>query len=558
MPTCRECDQDFTIHPNDQKILDSFGAPTPILCATHSLQQRLAWRNERHLYKRTCELCKKDILAMYSPRSYAHVYCRECWYSDNWDPSSYGRPYDPTRSFHDQFADLLARVPHFNLFQIGENVNSDYCNAIYNSKDSYLSFSNVRSEGSLYCKNADDCRDCTDSFAITNSELLYDCVSVKDSYACAYLTRSEKCSDCYLGRDLQDCQNCFGCVNLKHKQWHWYNEPLTEGEYRRRLRSARANHSSFEEQIKKFKEFSAALPCEYATIRSSEDATGNYIFNGRNVRNSFFIYESENVGDCFRLIGGAKDNYRIAYGISEGSYASIALPFSTYALGCWLCEHCSFISYGMFCQNSDMLFGCIGLRKKKFCILNTQYSEDEYCSLTARIIDTMKRQGEWGEFLSPAHSPHGYNNTLAQEYFPCSRDTVLEKGWFWEDEQGGSRGKETIAQDAIPDGIDSAQDSITREIFACTTCGLNYKILKKELNRLKNFNLPIPLECPDCRFSRRFPRSIVPRLYARTCMCSENHSLHPSGPCQIAFQTTHRPEGKDRVYCNVCYQEVLQ
>lgn len=567
MLSCRECGATFSVHPNDQNILDYFDAPPPTLCAPHSLRQRLAFRNERHLYKRTCDLCKKDILAMFSPRSYAKTYCRECWYSDNWDPLQYGRPHDPSRSFIDQLIDLIREVPFFNLFQIGESVNSDYCNITFNSKDSYLSFSNIRSEGSLYCKNVDDGLDCTDCFCVTKSELLYDCVSVRDSYKSAYLTRSEKCSGCYLGRDLTDCQNCFGCVNLKYKQWYWYNEPLTEDEYIKRLSDALMSRSSFDEHIKKFKVFEKSLPVENATIRASEDSTGNYIYNSRNIRNSFFITDGENNGDCFRAIWNSKDNYRTSYGGTfEKSYNSMTLPFTTSAIGCLGCEHSSFVSYCWYCQNTDSSFGCIGLRKKKFCILNTQYSETEYTILSEKIIGDMKERGEWGAFLAMEYSPWAYNESVGCEYFPLSKDECEGMGLRWEDEQFGSRGKETIIVDSIPESINSVQDSITKEIIACASCGMNYKILKKELERLRNFHLPVPHLCQDCRFTTRFERHFVPILYSRECMCvklghghdAEGMPGRAGSTCVRKFETTYRPEGKDIVYCKPCYQECLQ
>ena len=111
MPTCRECATEFSVHPEDKKVLDYFDAPEPTLCATHSLQRRLAWRNERHLYKRTCGLCEKEVLSMYSPRSYAKAYCNTCWYGDGWDALAGGREYDSSRPFFDQWFDVVRDTP---------------------------------------------------------------------------------------------------------------------------------------------------------------------------------------------------------------------------------------------------------------------------------------------------------------------------------------------------------------------------------------------------------------------------------------------------------------
>lgn len=204
------------------------------------------------------------------------------------------------------------------------------------------------------------------------------------------------------------------------------------------------------------------------------------------------------------------------------------------------------------------VLGCVGLRKKAFCILNTQYSENEYKALSAHIIKDMKQRGEWGEFFPVKFLQHAYNNTLAYEYFPLTRDEAMTRGWKWEDEQSGSRGKETLSPDKIPDSIDHADESIIREILACVSCKRNYKIIKKEFERLKIFHVPLPLECQECRFKKRFERHIVPVLYHRQCMCAaQGHSTHSQSSCSTEFETTYRPEGKDIVYCKPCYQEVL-
>lgn len=73
-------------------------------------------------------------------------------------------------------------------------------------------------------------------------------------------------------------------------------------------------------------------------------------------------------------------------------------------------------------------FGCVGLKdKKEYCILNKQYSKQEYEELFPKIIKHMQSTGEWGEFLDPTLSLHGYNETLAQEYFPLSEQEAQQR-----------------------------------------------------------------------------------------------------------------------------------
>jgi len=42
----------------------------------------------------------------------------------------------------------------------------------------------------------------------------------------------------------------------------------------------------------------------------------------------------------------------------------------------------------------------------------------------------MMKTGEWGEFFPASLSPFGYNETVAQEYFPLSREEVLGTSSF--------------------------------------------------------------------------------------------------------------------------------
>lgn len=559
MPSCRECNTQFSVHTNDQNILNYFDAPPPTLCATHSLRQRLAWRNERHLYKRTCELCKKDMLAMYSPRSYATVYCGECWYGDGWDPTVYGRDYDPTRPFFDQWYALMKDVPHVATVLYQQPMNCQYANWIVGGKDNYLTFSAVQSEGSLYSRLIDYSRDCTDCLSVLRSELLYDCVGATDSYACAFVTRAEKCSDCYFGRDLQDCQNCFGCVNLKHKQYHWFNKPLSKEEYKRRLNNALRSRTSVEENRRKFEIFADSLPVAHAVIRNCEDVSGNEIFNSRLVRSSFTIGDSENIGESMRIAYDAHDMYRCSFGGlgATREYECASTPNSNTIMSSFLVGDCSFSSYCYFVINSNDLFGCISLRKRQCCILNKQYSEEEYKKLCDEVVANMKRRGEWGEFFSMNLSPFAYNESLAYEYFPLSEEAATEGGLRWESEEWGVRGTETLTPRAIPDAIGDVDLAITREVLRCITCEKNYRIIRKELEHLKKMCIPVPLACQDCRFKKRMERFFIPILYNRHCMCTEDHPFHVGGPCSQEFETTYRPDRKDIVYCKPCYQELL-
>lgn len=480
---------------------------------------------------------------MYAPSSYAHVYCRECWFSDAWDPLTFGRPYDENKPFMEQVLALMRDAPHYNLWKIGNNENAEYANMILGARNCYLGFSCLESDGVVYGKNVDYSRDCVDCYNVFKGELLYECVDVRESYRSAYLMRSTKCNESYLCRDCHDVSNCFGSVNLKHKQYCWFNEQLKQKEYERRLKEALSSRASFEEAQKKFIEFSLTQPVEFAVIRSSEGATGDYIYNCKDTRASFDVYNDDNIGDAFRVYD-VKDSSRLSY-TKDGQlvYEYISGPNIMQVIACTSNSNLTNGAYCFECYDSDNLFGCSGLRKKKFCIFNTQYSEEEYMRLRTEITTRMKKEGEYGEFFPIKESFHAYNDTIAHEYFPLSKEDALAKGWRWNDDQGGTRGKETLKPDDLPDTIGVVPENITKETLACAGCGLNYRIQAMELKTLRAFGLSLPILCQECRFKRRLKLHNFPPLYDRQC-----------AKCAKEVKTTYPPNRPEIVYCNACYQ----
>lgn len=112
---CKHCGTSFPITDKDlefyEKVSPTFGGkkyniPTPILCPDCRHQRRLSFRNERKLYKRKCDATGRDIVSMYSPDKKIPVYFSEEWWSDHWDPLKYGKDFDFSKSFFEQFSEL--------------------------------------------------------------------------------------------------------------------------------------------------------------------------------------------------------------------------------------------------------------------------------------------------------------------------------------------------------------------------------------------------------------------------------------------------------------------
>ena len=113
--SCRVCSRSFSVTAEDQVFYEKLGVPIPACCPCCRLQRRLAWRNERTLYRRRCDASGRDILSVFDDNVPFPVYSPECWYGDSWSPLVYGRDFDFSKSFFEQFAALLAEVPQLAL-----------------------------------------------------------------------------------------------------------------------------------------------------------------------------------------------------------------------------------------------------------------------------------------------------------------------------------------------------------------------------------------------------------------------------------------------------------
>ena len=73
----------------------------------------------------------------------------------------------------------------------------------------------------------------------------------------------------------------------------------------------------------------------------------------------------------------------------------------------------------------------MGLKRKKYCILNKQYTCEEYEKLREKIVKDMVAREEYGEFFPREMCPYGYNETVAMEYFPIEKEEAVKKGFKW-------------------------------------------------------------------------------------------------------------------------------
>ncbi|MEI6774734.1 MAG: hypothetical protein WCL18_08390 [bacterium] len=511
---CKQCNDTFSISENDylfyQKISPKIGEqifsiPTPTLCPTCRSQRRLAYRNDRSLYKTQCHKTKKSIISMYNPEKELIIYDQKERWKDEWDPFQYGKEIDFNRSFFEQWYELKKIVPRFNLFNL-DTENCEYVNYAPHCKNCYLLFGSWLNESCFFSQTLNECKNCLDSLFLDKSEFCYENIDCNNNYEGVNCQNCNNLLSSYFCFDCKNCQNCIGCFNLQNKNYHIFNKPVSKEEFEN-LKLKMGSYQYFQE----FKEKSQKYIRENAIFLAfvgfnNENVSGNLIFNSKNAKYCFSVYNSENVAFCARMLE-SKDVYDFdGGGKSELLYENMSNDFSYQCMGCTTCEHLNNAYYCDLCFNSEHLFGCVGLKNnKKYCILNKQYSKEDYEEIVPKIIRKMMEDKEWGEFPKISQSPFEYKETMAQEYFPIKSNDLKNNMSLQE------------VQRQIPDNIKDIQDDICDKVLQCEITGKSYKIIPQELEFYKKMNLPIPRKHPDQRHYERMQLRNPRKLWNGNC-----------------------------------------
>lgn len=556
---CQSCKNQFLIETEDFNFYERIKVPPPKWCPDCRQQRRYSWRNERVLYRRNCDLCGKSTVTIYSPNKPYKVFCPPCWWSDKWNAADYARDFDFSKPFFEQWQELQLQVPRIALL-VKNSVDSEYTNHSSDNKNCFYSFSIMYSENLFYCTNvwktSKDCFDCYLARSAGGAELAYECIDSYNIYRCQYGVLLRDCNDCLYCYDLRGCSNCFLSSNLRNKQYYFLNKPYSKEDYLKKVAEFRLG--SHADRTKLYGEWLDLIKDKsvhrFAVIEKSANVSGNMITNSKNAHH---VFDADGTEDCkYGVIcpdvKNSMDSYH--YGLQcELIYETHAIIHSYNVHFTHLSYDNSNIMYCDSCHNSENLFGCVGLKSARYAILNKSYSDGEYETLKEKVVEHMKKTGEYGEFFPPSISPFGYNETQGQIYMPLTKEEALARGYKWENQIPGTFGKGTIEMAKVPDDIRDVPDSITKEALTCAECKKNYNVVRDEINFYKRMDIPIPRLCPNCRYARRIALRPPRKLWQRQCMCDKKHSHHPENRCPNEFETSYAPDRKEIVYCEQCY-----
>jgi len=530
---CKSCQKDFIIDADDLAFYEKMQVPPPMWCPQCRAIRRMVWWNEHNLYR------KDGMFSTFPEASPIKIMERDAWWGDGWDPMEYGRDFDDSRDFFEQFQELLLAVP-WPSRDVQKLLNSDYSNQATSLKNCYLCFNSGFCENCLYGIGSINMRDSIDYYFSGASELCYEVMDADRCYGTFFSIDVGNCRNVWLSRDCHDCMDCFGCANLRSKQYHICNQPYRKEEYLAKIKEMNlGSYGALMQAKARAYAFWKSQPYKYAHAVQNTKTIGEYVFNCKNAKQCYQVIDGENLAYCQNMARGIKDSYDYTnWGDkAELLYESVSCGENVrnlkFCFNCW--PGSSDLEYCVNVMSSSNCFGCVGLKKKEYCILNKQYTPEEYEKLKCLVIQHMKNNRTYGEFFPMAISPHPYNETLANEFFPRGAEAEKEQRTYLI----------TMRASELPDHINNVTPLILKNVIECEKCQRGYRIIQMEFDFLKQMKLPLPQRCPFCRIKEKFRAWVKQmRLISREC-----------GKCQTEFKTPYTKEEYPNILCIECWKQ---
>ena len=507
--TCAVSGKEFVIDDRDQAYYKRIGVPHPTLCPEARERRRWAWRG-KNFHLRPCVQCDKMAMSYFAPESNIKTVCETCFQSEAFEVFSYGRDFDFSRPFFEQFMELYYEVPK-NAGNIGpSNENSRFIICSSWNKNCYL------------CDETDNCRDCAFSYNLQKCEDIIESIYVRDSQIGYRLEKAENCYQIFCAENVfncsesaflkncRACKKCLFCTDLNSQEYHLFNKPVSKAEFEKHWNFIfSGNPEHFATAEKQWQDFLKTQNTSDKVLVNTEGCTGNYLSN---CKDCLDCYYSDNCRDCRYSsdIHFSKDAYDISIYEGELMYETLHAGPKGYNIKfsqlLWFCSDCE---YSIECWHSKDCFGCTGLKKSQYCIFNKQYSKEAYFILRDKIIDHMKSTGEYGEFFPIKYSPHAYNHTMAERFYPASAEIAQTYGQGWDTDW-----EQKLRKLDKPTTSDVPQDIAMIDIqktYTCHETGKTFRFIPTEIAFYKKWGIPLPTNDPLIRLENLWSRMVAKR-----------------------------------------------
>ena len=133
------------------------------------------------------------------------------------------------------------------------------------------------------------------------------------------------------------------------------------------------------------------------------NSEGDFLLECKNVKNSFEAMSTEDSKNIFSARNAHSSNGLIGFGFkSELLLECVAIGYSSRIIGSHSSTNCQDILYSFSLKNCHNCIGCDGIKNSSYCILNKQYTKEEYEKLKEHIINELKEKDLYGLMMPPS------------------------------------------------------------------------------------------------------------------------------------------------------------
>jgi len=544
------CEGGFQITDEDIEFLKMLRAPVPLYCPTCRRIRRFVHMGVMRLFKRDCQAPghTEQMISIFPKECPFPVHDYDYSISEAFDPFSFGVDYQAGQSALAQLFSLRKRFPLPSFInRDSSSINCEYSNGGRSSKNCYYTSGAFNSENVWYSGLINRSKEVMASRAVVGCDTVYETLGVECLYKTAFAYFSKDCSDSTLLFDCRNCTDCFGCVNLRSKSYCLFNEQKTKEEYEAFMAAnTPLSHTALVGYTERFWDLVRSLPANASRNTGSENVSGVLIENSRSV---FDVTDSKKA-EHVRHADGAlthKDSMDVLFsGGSEMLYQTTNVGSSSSRVKFSISSKFTTDSEFVFnSRNIANCFMCFGLDGKSYCVLNKQYTPEEYWPLVDAIKTEMLGSGEYGEHPEMTFSAQAYNFSLAGLYYPLPDETIRKLGGYIAEEPDTNVGSiETVESADLPDTIAQTDDSILAKAIICEETGRPFRIIPEELAFYRKLGVPLPHVHPNVRLDRKYRFSPTGIRYYTLC-----------AKCGKDIQSIFDPKDGYLLYCESCYQQ---
>jgi len=274
--------------------------------------------------------------------------------------------------------------------------NCAFGSYVYDSKGLYYAFDCSQCEDSFYMYDSFGSRNSMDCDFAVNSELCYESVDIFKCYNSKYLRRCENLVDSAYSYDCSNCNYVFGCVGLKNRSYCIFNRQLDEASYK-------AWRDYYDKQPRETILAALETIMTYYPLTQTNELHNQNSPYGNNTsfcKNCYMCFDARNDEDCGHLYDS--QNHKMCYDSTQSARSELCYEM-TDSGDSFNCNYTVFSAkcvntwYAIDCYNLKDSLGCFYLNNKQYCILNRQFTKEDYERISKPLIEDLARKNlGWG------------------------------------------------------------------------------------------------------------------------------------------------------------------